>query len=131
MINALLVNCYLLKLLARVDYHRLCGTDLSDKDTAVQISYNILENLIRGLLILQRPTHAPYCLKTLKLYSLLQAQIGEAPKFSLRDSTSETTMLARFFTYKLTADDRFDLKFKSEPLYHIARCIFTSFFAAC
>ena len=40
-------------------------------------------------------------------------------------------MLARFFTYKLTSDDLYDLKYKSEPPYHIVKRIFTSFFAAC
>lgn len=79
MINALLVNCYLLQLLSRADYQLLCGRDLTDKDTAVQISYNILENLIRGLLIFQRPNHSAWSRKSLKLYSILQMQIQDAP----------------------------------------------------
>jgi hypothetical protein len=57
MMIALLVNCYSKALIKRSGIEKICGSELPSKDLneLVQISYNILENLIRGLLIFPKP----------------------------------------------------------------------------
>jgi hypothetical protein len=57
MMAALLINCYSEGLIKRCGIEKICGSDILSKDQneLIQISYNILENLIRGLLIFPKP----------------------------------------------------------------------------
>ena len=78
--SALLINCFVKSLVKRCGLDKISGQEsqnieLNIREDLKHISYNILENFIRGFILYPRPLGDNYKIydHTLKLYNLLQS----------------------------------------------------------